>query len=120
MVELSTRLPPGGFLLERNAPYTCLASRISYLMKNFKLPTDSEIERFSSRLPRRTLYYQPVNTATLTNSFTYTATDLINNLFTETIPFDCRLIPRIEGTIFSKLLTIDNDNSLCMSIHTHP
>ncbi|CAB0041812.1 unnamed protein product [Trichogramma brassicae] len=93
--------------------YSCLAQGTpSYLVKNFKLAAvNSGIERFSPRLPRRTLYYRSVDTAALQNSFTYTATDLINDLFPETILFDPRLISRTKQTIFSKLLAIDNDNS---------
>uniref|UniRef100_A0ABD2X0R5 Uncharacterized protein n=1 Tax=Trichogramma kaykai TaxID=54128 RepID=A0ABD2X0R5_9HYME len=91
--------------------YSLAQGTPSYLVKNFKLAVNSEIQRFSPRLPRRTLYYPPVDTAALQNSFIYIATDLINDLFPETILFDPRLISRTKQTIFSKLLAIDNDNS---------
>ncbi|CAB0037089.1 unnamed protein product [Trichogramma brassicae] len=42
--------------------YSCLAQGTpSYLVKNFKLAVNSGIERFSPRLPRRTLYYRALH-----------------------------------------------------------
>ncbi|KAL7286799.1 hypothetical protein TKK_0018943 [Trichogramma kaykai] len=84
----------------------------SYLISRFTMTPVSLVERSSKRLPQRSLIHRKTReTSTIKNSFYYTATDLINSLFPESITFDHHSISQFKSLVFQKLLDRDMADS---------